>query len=169
MPQTSVICALCARGTTKLPTSRIKFLTAPQSHITTPSGVYITHPKGAYHEFRKEFYITAHSAYITRRKALYHERIAFYITSLCLVRQTTLSTWVGTPKGLKTVAKLGWKFQKVYFIIQKSSLFAIRSYTFGLISKKPKTRFLFRLLIQSIWMSYRVLLSLYLQLYRLCT
>ena len=42
-------------------------------------------PTGAYHEFRKEFYIT-------RRKALYHERIAFYITSLCLVRQTTLST-----------------------------------------------------------------------------
>ena len=29
-------------------------------------------PTGAYHEFRKEFYITAHSAYITRRKALHH-------------------------------------------------------------------------------------------------
>ena len=92
------------RGTTKLLTSRIKFLTAPQSHITTPIGVYITHPQGAYHEFRKEFYITAHSAYITRRKALYHERKAFYITSLCLVRQTTLSTCpvIGNKSNGKT-------------------------------------------------------------------
>ena len=49
MPQTSVICALCARGT-------------PSPYIA--QATYHA-PTGAYHEFRKEFYIT-------RRKALYH-------------------------------------------------------------------------------------------------
>ena len=44
-------------------------------------------PTGAYHE-REAFYIT-------RRKALYHVALSD------LVRQTTLSTWVKTPKGLK--------------------------------------------------------------------
>ena len=43
-------------------------------------------PTGAYHEFREEFYITAHSAYITRRKALYHVAWSDY------VRQTTLAS-----------------------------------------------------------------------------
>ena len=80
------------RGTTKLLISRVKipYGSAEPYHDTV--GVYTTHPRGAYHEFREEFYITAHSAYITRRKALYHERVAFYITSLCLSRQTTDST-----------------------------------------------------------------------------
>ena len=52
------------RGTTKLLTSRAK--------IPYGSAEPYHAPTGAYHEFRKEFYITAHRAYITRRKALYH-------------------------------------------------------------------------------------------------
>ena len=59
-----VICALCARdmlgiaerGTTKLLTSRVKIPYGSAEPYHDTAGVYIT----------------AHSAYITRRKALYH-------------------------------------------------------------------------------------------------
>ena len=60
------------RGTTKLLTSRAKIpYGSAEPYLDTVRCLYHA-PKGAYHEFRKEFYITAHSAYITRRKALYH-------------------------------------------------------------------------------------------------
>ena len=50
-------------------------------------------PTGAYHE-REAFYIT-------RRKALYHVALSDR------VRQTTLSTWVKTPKSIKNGQKRG--------------------------------------------------------------
>ena len=94
------------RGTTKLLISRVKipYGSAEPYHVRFCAifrkSEYITHPQGAYHEFRKEFYITAHSAYITRRKALYHERVAFYITSLCLTvsdkRHSRRALYTGT-------------------------------------------------------------------------
>ena len=82
----SVICALCARET-------------PSPYVA--QAIYHA-PTGAYHE-REAFYIT-------RRKALYHVALSDR------VRQTTLSTWVKTPKGIFLGEKRGWKLQKVYFI-----------------------------------------------------
>ena len=67
----SVICALCARGTpSPYVANKIPHGFEELYHDTVRCLYHA--PSGAYHEFRKEFYITAHSAYITRRKALYH-------------------------------------------------------------------------------------------------
>ena len=58
---------------------------------------------------RSVLYQDTAGVYITRRKALYH------VDLHDCVRQTTLSTWVITPKGIKIGQKRGWKLQKVYF------------------------------------------------------
>ena len=55
------------RGTTKLLTPRVKIPYGSAEPYHDTAGVYITHPQGAYHEFRKEFYITNAQRSISRR------------------------------------------------------------------------------------------------------
>ena len=73
---------------------------------------YLSHRKiGAFFVFEHQFF---EFLSLNRSKRL---DFAYFKPNLAhfLVRHTTLSTWVKTPKGLKMVEKWGWKLQKVSF------------------------------------------------------